>query len=125
MQDYQMGALETKFAEIIWDKEPITSTELSKVAEKEIGWKKSTTYTVLRRLCEKGIFINKDSIVTSLLSKDEFYSAQSESFVNQTFKGSLPAFIAAFSSRKKLSENDVNEIQKMIDEYRQGGGNNE
>lgn len=125
MQDYQMGALETKFAEIIWDKEPITSTELSKVAEKEIGWKKSTTYTVLRRLCEKGIFINKDSIVTSLLSKDEFYSVQSESFVNQTFKGSLPAFIAAFSSRKKLSENDVNEIQKMIDEYRQGGGNNE
>ncbi|MCQ2520492.1 MAG: BlaI/MecI/CopY family transcriptional regulator [Lachnospiraceae bacterium] len=125
MQDYQMGTLETKFAEIIWDKEPITSTELSKVAEKEIGWKKSTTYTVLRRLCEKGIFVNKDSIVTSLLSKDEFYSAQSESFVNQTFKGSLPAFIAAFSSRKKLSENDVNEIQKMIDEYRQGGGNNE
>ena len=115
MQDYQMGALETKFAEIIWDKEPITSTELSKVAEKEIGWKKSTTYTVLKKLCERGIFRNYGGEVTSVIGRDEFYSMQSQKFVEDSFEGSLPAFIAAFTSRKKLSEEEIAQIRRMID----------
>lgn len=119
--DYQMGALETKFAEIIWEREPVSSTELIRLAEAELGWKKSTTYTVLKRLIDKGIFSNENSTVTSLLKKDEFYSAKSENFVCETFAGSLPAFIAAFTSRKKLSEEEIEELQEMIDRFRKEG----
>ena len=82
-----------------------------------MNWKKSTTYTVLRKLCERGLFKNENGAVTSLMSKDEFFAIQSEKFVDETFKGSLPAFIAAFSSRKKLSEKEVAEIRRMIDSY--------
>ena len=120
MSDYQMGAVESKFADIIWENEPISSTELSKRSEEILKWKKSTTYTVLKRLCDKGIFLNNKGTVTSLISKQEFYSLQSEKFVEETFEGSLPAFLAAFSKRKKLSADEVAQLRKMIDEYEEG-----
>ena len=120
MSDYQMGTVESKFADIIWENEPISSTELSKRSEEILKWKKSTTYTVLKRLCDKGIFQNNKGTVTSLISKQEFYSLQSEKFVEETFDGSLPAFLAAFSKRKKLSADEVAQLRKMIDEYEEG-----
>ena len=120
MNDYQMGAIESRFADIIWENEPISSTELSKRSEELLSWKKSTTYTVLKRLCDKGIFQNIKGTVTSLISKQDFYSLQSEKFVEETFEGSLPAFLAAFSKRKKLSADEVAQLRKMIDEYEEG-----
>lgn len=114
MPDYKLGEIEMRFADLIWSNEPINSGELVKLAEKELSWKKSTTYTILRRLCERGIFRNNDSIVTSQLSKDEFMALQSEKFVEETFSGSLPKFLAAFSSRKKLSDKEIKEVLEII-----------
>lgn len=120
MEEIKLGVVEEHFADIIWHNEPIASGELVKLCEKELNWKKSTTYTVLRKLCERGIFKNENGAVTSLMTKDEFFAIQSEKFVDDTFKGSLPAFIAAFSSRKKLSAQEVSEIRRMIDSYGEG-----
>ena len=117
MTDYQMGALEAKFADVIWENEPVTSSELAKRGEELFGWKKSTTYTVLKRLCEKNIFQNNKGTVTSVISRDEFCSAKSEMFVKESFNGSLPAFIAAFSKRNALSAEDVAELRRMVEEY--------
>ena len=116
MEEIRLGAVEKRFADIIWKNEPISSGELVKECEKELTWKKSTTYTVLKKLCEKGIFQNEKGIVTSLVSKEELSSRQSEQFVEENFKGSLPAFIAAFTKRKALSEKDLKEIRKMLEE---------
>lgn len=118
--DVELGEVQAQFAEIIWNHEPVGSGELVKICEKELGWKKPTTYTVLRKLCEKGLFQNVDGNVTSIISRDEFRFAKSERLVKDTFEGSIPAFLAAFTSRKKLSEKDINEIQKMIDDIRKG-----
>lgn len=118
MSELTMGAIESRFAEIIWQEEPISSTELVKRALQEFDWKKSTTYTVLRRLCERGIFQNQNGTVTSLISKQEFYAVQSEQFVDETFSGSLPAFLAAFTTRKKLSDGEIAELQALIDQHR-------
>ncbi len=118
MEDYKLGVMETKFAELIWISEPISSGELVKLCEKELTWKKSTTYTMLRRLCDRGIFQNKDGTVTSLLSKWEFAARQSEKFIEETFNGSLPQFLAAFTQRKKLTESEISELQRLIDEKR-------
>lgn len=117
MSDYQMGAVESKFAEIIWENEPLSSAELVKRSEEALKWKKSTTYTVLKRLCEKGIFRNEKGTVSSLISKENFYSLQSEKFVDETFGGSLPAFLAAFTSRKKLTEREIGELKRMVESY--------
>ena len=117
MNEYQLGAVESKFADIIWENEPISSTELSKRSEETLTWKKSTTYTVLKRLCDKGIFQNIKGTVTSLISKQEFYSLQSERFVEETFNGSLPAFFAAFTSRKNLTAEEVAQLRKMVEEF--------
>ena len=118
MSELRMGAIESRFADIIWQNEPVTSPELVKLAAKELDWKKSTTYTVLKRLCERGIFQNNDGTVTSLISKQDFYAVQSEKFVEETFSGSLPAFLAAFTTRKKLSDAEINELQELIDQSR-------
>lgn len=120
MNDYQLGAVESRFADIIWENEPITSTELTRRCEAALQWKKSTTYTVLKRLCEKGIFQNQGGTVTSLISRQDFYALQSEKFVAETFDGSLPAFLAAFTARKSLSSEEVNLLRRMIDEYGEG-----
>lgn len=117
MNDYQMGTIEAKFADVIWKNEPISSTELVKKSEELFKWKKSTTYTVLKRLCEKGIFENNKGTVTSLLSREEFYSVQSERFVQETFEGSLPAFLAAFTTRKSLTPEEVAHLRKIVAEY--------
>ena len=117
MGDMRLGAIEAKFADLIWSNEPLSSAELVKLAAQELDWKKSTTYTVLRRLCEKGIFQNEDGTVTSKISKREFYAMQSEQFVDETFDGSLPAFLAAFTTRKALTAAEIAEIQQMIDSY--------
>ena len=113
-----LGDLQTKFTELVWDKEPIGSGELVKLCEQEFGWKKSTTYTVIKKLCGKGILQNEDGVVTSLIGREEFYAEKSRKFVEETFRGSLPAFIAAFYSGKKLTQKEADEIQKMIDVYR-------
>lgn len=117
MSDMTMGAVESRFADIIWDNEPISSTELSHRSEDTLGWKKSTSFTVLRRLCQKGIFKNENGVVTSLVSRSDFYSIQSENFVDETFHGSLPAFLAAFTARKNLTAEEIAELRRMVDEY--------
>ncbi len=111
----EIGEVQMQFAELIWEKEPVGSGELVKLCASEFGWKKSTTYTVLKKLCDKGIFQNEDGVVTALLSKEEFYTRKSEQFVEETFGGSLPAFLAAFTSRQKLSSKEISEIKKIID----------
>ena len=118
MDRIELGEVQEAFAHIVWDREPISSGDLVKVCEKELNWKKPTTYTVLRKLCEKGLLQNIDGIVTSIISCDEFYSAKSEQFVQETFDGSLPAFVAAFISRKNLTAQEATEIQQMIDSFR-------
>lgn len=118
MSDYKLGAVEGRFADIIWQNEPLSSSDLAKLALKELEWKKSTTYTVLKRLCDRGIFVNDNGTVKALISKEDFYALQSEEVVNSSFNGSLPAFVAAFSSRKKLSDEEINQLQKMIDSMR-------
>ncbi len=120
MADIELGAVQAQFAELVWKNEPISSGELVKLCEKEFHWKKPTTYTVLRKLCEKGLFQNEDGVVTSVISREEFNSRKSEQFVEDTFQGSLPAFLAAFTSHKKLSKQEVDEIQKLIDGFREG-----
>ena len=120
MKDIELGAVQERFADIVWANEPLGSGELVKLCEKELGWKKPTTYTVLRKLCEKGLLQNEDGVVTTLMTREDFYSAKSEQIVEDSYEGSLPAFIAAFTSRKKLSNAEVDEIQKMIDEFKKG-----
>ena len=117
MPEIQMGVNETRFAEIIWANEPIAAGELSRKAEAALSWKKTTAYTVLKRLCDKGIFQNEKGIVTSRISEGEFYAIRSENFVEDTFHGSLPAFLAAFTSRKPLSRDEVLELRRMVDRY--------
>lgn len=114
MAEYRLGEIEMKFAEIIWRMEPVSSGELVKIAQKELGWKKSTTYTIIKRLCEKGIFVNESGTVTSRLSLQEFQAKQSEQFVEETFAGSLPDFVAAFVSQKKLTEKEIQELTDII-----------
>ena len=118
MEHTKLGAVETRFADLIWNNEPLSSGELVKLCAQELSWKKSTTYTILRRLCERGIFQNYNGTVTSLISKDEFNAMQSEKFVDETFGGSLPKFLTAFSKRKKLSKKEIDELQRIIDELR-------
>ena len=118
MIDFELGAVQERFADIVWAHEPISSGELVRICEKELSWKKPTTYTVLRKLCEKGLLQNQNGTVTSILSREDYYSAKSEQFVEDTFAGSLPAFIAAFTARKKLSRQEMDEIQGMIDAFR-------
>jgi len=117
MENYRLGIVESRFADIIWQHEPISSGELVKLCESELEWKKSTTYTVLKKLCEKGFFKNEHGTVTSLISKKEYFSLQSEKFVEDEFEGSLPAFIAAFASRKQLSKKEIFEIKQLIDSF--------
>ena len=118
MAEYRLGEMESKFAEIIWENQPLTSRQLADLALERLCWKRTTTYTVLKRLCDRGLFQNQGGTVTSLVSREEFYALQSERFVEDTFGGSLPAFLAAFGSRKKLSDSEIRELQSIIDSMR-------
>ena len=111
---------EYRFCLILWEHEPVRSKELVKLCEKNLGWKSTTTYTVIKRLSERGVVKNENSIVTSLVSKDEIQAAELDELVEKTFEGSLPAFIAAFTKHQKLSAADIDEVQAMIDRIRKG-----
>lgn len=117
MEEMKLGLVESKFADLIWSHEPLSSRELVNLAQAELGWKKSTTYTVLKKLCDRGIFQNQGGIVTSRISRQDFFAMQSEKYVEETFAGSLPAFLAAFTKRKPLSQQEIAEIRRMIDSF--------
>jgi len=118
MAEYKLGEMESVFADIIWSNEPLPSRQLAELAQQRLSWKRTTTYTVLKRLCDRELFRNEGGMVTSLVSREEFYARQSEKFVEDTFQGSLPAFVAAFGSRKKLSEEEIEQLQRIIDSMR-------
>ena len=120
MTQYRLGEVESRFADIIWREEPLSSGELVKLCERELTWKKPTTYTVLRKLCERGIFKNENGTVTSLISRPDFFAMQSEKFVEETFEGSLPAFIAAFTKRKHLTKEEIEELKRLIESSEEG-----
>lgn len=119
MAEYRLGEVESVFADIIWSQEPLSSGQLAALALERLNWKRTTTYTVLKRLCDRGLFQNQGGTVTSLVSRDAFYAMQSQQFVNENFKGSLPAFLAAFGSSRKLSDSEIDELQKVIDAMRE------
>lgn len=116
MNDYKLGDMEARFADIIWENQPIPSAELVKLCERELSWKKSTTYTVLKKLIQKGLFQNDKSIVTAKITKEQFYGLQSQKYVEETF-GSLPKFLTAFFQGKKLSQKEVQELRNYIDHF--------
>ena len=118
MSDLKMGTAEARFADIIWANEPITSGQLARIGATDFNWKKTTSHTVLNRLCERGLFKKENGVVTSLISRDEYYARHSEQYVEETFGGSLPAFLAAFGTRKKLSDKEIEELQKVIEGMR-------
>ena len=116
MNDLRLGVVESRFADIIWANQPLSTQRLVQLCETELQWKRTTTYTVLKRLAERGLFRNEGGQVTALLSRDEFYARRSEQFVEESFGGSLPAFLAAFAARKPLTEQEVAEIRRLIEE---------
>ena len=120
MTELQMGVVESKFADIIWRTAPVTSSQLVKLGEAELGWKRTTVHTVLRRLCDKGLFQNDGGLVTVKMSREDFYARQSRQYVADSFLGSLPAFIAAVTQGRKLTEEERDEIRRMIDEAGEG-----
>ena len=111
---------EYRFCLILWEHEPIRSKELVKLCQEQLGWKSTTTYTVIKRLSERGVVKNKNTVVTALVSKDQVQTAQIDELVEKTFEGSLPAFVAAFTRHQKLSDADIDAVQAMIDRYRRG-----
>lgn len=116
MDELRLGAVEARFADIIWQHAPLSTRALVALCETELSWKRTTTYTVLKKLSERGLFETCDSTVTVKIGREEFYARQSEKFVEDTFAGSLPAFVAAFGSRRKLSAEEAAELRRMIDE---------
>lgn len=121
MEEMRLGAVESRFADIIWQHAPLPSGELVHLCERELGWKKSTTYTVLKKLCARGIMRNEGGTVSALLTRDDYYARRGEQFVSETYGGSLPAFIAAFTARNKLTDEEADAIQKLIDGARREG----
>ena len=115
MSNIRMGAAEAKFADLIWENEPLTSGQLAKLAAEAWQWKKTTSFTVLKRLCDRGLFQNDGGTVTSLMTREEYYTQHSQQYVEETFGGSLPAFLTAFTSHKTLSDEDVEEIKRLIE----------
>ncbi len=119
MEDRRLGVVEAQFADIIWAHEPISSGELVRLCDKELGWKKSTTYTVLRKLCQQGLFQNEGGMVTAQVSKEDFAAMQGEKFIEERFEGPFPPSIAAFAARRRLSAAEIADIQRMIDDYKE------
>ena len=119
-ETFELGEVQSRFADLLWENSPLATGELVKLCAREFGWKKSTTYTVLHKLCERGLFINENGVVRPLITRAEFYSANSVRFVRETFGGSLPSFLAAFAANGELSQSEVEELQKLIDNYKKG-----
>ena len=118
--EYKLGVVESRFADIVWSHAPLSTGELVKLCGNELNWKRTTTYTVLKKLGEHGLFRLENGIVTALVSRDDYYASKSEQFVAETFNGSLPAFIASFARKKTLSRKEIAEIRQMIDAYGEG-----
>ena len=116
MEQFKLGEMEQRFADMIWRAAPIASGQLAKRSGDEFGWKRTTAYTMLKRLCDRKLFANENGMVTVLMTREEFQAAQGEQFINDVFDGSLPRFLAAFSQRKKMSPKEVEALKKMIDE---------
>lgn len=114
----ELGEVQERFAKLIWDNAPISSGDLVKICQKELDWKKPTTYTVLRKLCEKGLFVNDGGTVKVLKTYEEYCSDKGEEIVEEFFDGSLPAFIAAFANNKKLSSEDIDKISRIIEDMK-------
>ncbi len=114
---------EYRFCLILWELEPVKSTELVRICRKRLGWKDTTTYTVIKRLSQRGVLINENTVVRSLVSKDQVQASELNDLVERTFEGSLPSFVAAFTKHQKLSEREIDQLQAMIDSYRKGNGN--
>ena len=121
MHPYKLGEMEQKFADLIWEKEPVAIGELVKLCGGVFNWKRTTTYTMLKRLCQRGLFVNESGTVKACMTKQEFQAAQGEEFLKENFDGSLPVFLAAFSRRRKLSGREIAELKKMIEEYEEDG----
>lgn len=116
---YIMTEAENLLADLIWEKEPIGSGDLVKFAAEKLDWKKSTTYTVLRKICENEIFANQDAVVTSLMSKDEYTRLKGERYLQENYNGSLPGFVAAFLKKQKLSKKEIEELAQLIEDYKE------
>lgn len=115
MERFKLGEMEQKFAELIWDRAPIPAGELTKLCEEAFTWKRTTTYTMLKRLCERGLFINEKGMVRTLMTREEFQAGQGERFLNENFNGSLPGFLAAFSRRRSLSAKEIAQLKALIE----------
>lgn len=121
METFTLGAMESRFADMIWENAPVTTAELVRICAEAFDWKRTTTYTMLKRLCQRGLFQLENGLVTVLVSKEAFIAARSESFLEESFGGSLPAFIATFTRSRPLSQQEADAIQRLIDESRKGG----
>lgn len=117
MEQFKLGEMELKFADLIWENAPIGSGALAKLCETAFAWKRTTTYTMLKRLCDRHLFVNKNGTVTPLMTKEDFLAAQGEQFIEENFDGSLPRFLVAFSRRKRLSDREIAELKRLIDEH--------
>ncbi|MCH4887956.1 BlaI/MecI/CopY family transcriptional regulator [Acidaminobacter sp. JC074] len=119
MDKYKLGDMEQKFADLIWDHAPIKMRALILLCQEHFEWKRTTTYTMLKRLCNRGMFENSDGEVKVLIAKEDFLAGKGEEFLEETFEGSLPRFLAAFTRKKKLSDSEILELQKLIDDHKE------
>lgn len=119
MEQYRLGEMEKRLADLIWVNAPLTTKKLTLLCEEAFGWKRTTTYTMLKRLCDRGLFINNNGTVEIIVSKDDFTLAQSQNFINETFSGSLPMFLTLFSKNKGMSKEDISRLQRLIDSYKE------
>ncbi|MCM1057769.1 MAG: BlaI/MecI/CopY family transcriptional regulator [Firmicutes bacterium] len=122
MEQYRLGEMEQKFADLIWERAPISTGELIKLCEAAFQWKRTTTYTMLKRLCDRGLFANESGCVVVKTAREDFRGAQGEQFLEAAFEGSLPKFLAAFSRRRKLGDKEIAELKKLIEEYEEKQG---
>lgn len=120
MEQFKLGEMEQRFADMIWQEAPIASGQLAKRCAEAFGWKRTTAYTMLKRLCDREIFANKSGTVTVLMSREEFQAAQGQQFIDENFHGSLPMFLAAFSRRRRLSSREIEQLRQMIEDYDNG-----
>ena len=119
MEQYRLGEMEKRLADIIWANAPLTTRKLTQLCEEAFGWKRTTTYTMLKRLCDRHLFVNNNGTIEILVNKDDFALAQSKNFIDETFEGSLPMFLTLFSKNKSITKEDIDRLQQLIDSYKE------
>ncbi len=124
MKQFQLGEMEQRFADMIWERAPIPSGQLAGLCAREFGWKRTTAYTMLKRLCDRGIFANEGGTVVVRMTRDQFRAMQGEQFIDENFDGSLPMFLAAFTRRRRLDAQEIEQLKQMIESYEEGDGGN-